>query len=66
MQSMYKSGHIIKAIRTFCSHLQPAGQSPVAMSASALILAYGAARAGTVLCNEGRNMVFANVGDVAA
>lgn len=38
-----------------------AGGAAVTTSASALILAYGAARAGTVLCNEGRNMVFAKV-----
>jgi len=37
------------------------GGPAVTASASALIIAYGAARAGTVLCNEGRNMVFAKV-----
>ena len=38
-----------------------AAAAPVATSATALIVAYGAARAGTVLCNEARNMVFAKV-----
>lgn len=36
--------------------------SPWLLGPGALVLAYGAAKAGTALCNEGRNMVFAKAG----
>jgi hypothetical protein len=37
------------------------GGSAWLLAPSALLVAYGAARAGTTLCNEARNMVFAKV-----